>query len=312
MQRFRAMGNNPQQTQQRSVPAYGLPPAKLVPDQTALINQHLPNEVTPLERPFVNFPVTLPKSPLELGATNWQPIPGFTLPYTQMIPIDINTLTALLGLPSIQTLPIGGGGINTPQQMLPPPPPPQMLPIIITQMGPQGAMASSEEVKSLSQVFTGYIIPGMPGILFPSGQSEAVPDGSDILLPAGQAGSNPGNSAQLPLPEGTADATALAGIQKISPAMNDDLSGTANGLHPTPSGFRQPGYGHGVTEDPFAGPTVFIKLNMEPSELREPPTTAARSEDDKILGGHTLAQSLVRGDSHMPLTTRESKLLREP
>ncbi|XP_015276908.1 PREDICTED: amelotin [Gekko japonicus] len=313
LQRYRATGNNPQQTQQRSNPGYGLPPAKLVPDQTALTNQ-LPNEVTPLEWPFINFPVTLPKTPSELGATNWQPVPGFQLlPYSQMAPIDINVLMALLGhrlFPSTQILPGGGDGLNIPQQLLPPP---QILPIILSHMGPQGAVLSSEEAESPSQVFTGLILPGMPGILIPSGQAEAPPDGQEGLLPAGQAGSNPGNSAgQLPFPEGTADATALAGIQKISPAMNDDLSGAATGLHPTPSGFRQPGYEHGVTQDPFAEPTVFIKINMEPSELREPPTTVARPENDKIVGGHTLAQSLVRGDSHMPVTTMESKPLREP
>ncbi|XP_060092362.1 amelotin [Heteronotia binoei] len=313
LQRYRAQGNNPQQTQQRSNPGYGLPPAKLVPDQTALANQH-PNEVAPLEWPFINFPMTLPKTPSELGVNNLQPVPGFQLlPYTQMAPIDLNTLLALLGhrlFPSTQILPAGGDGLNVPQQLLPPP---QILPIIFGNMGPQGAVLSSEEVGSPSQVFTGLILPGMSGILIPSGQSEALPEGPEGLLPAGQAGSNPANSAgQLPFPEGTADATALAGIQKISPAMNDDLSGTANGLHPTPSGFRQPGYDHGYTQDPFAEPTVFIKVNMEPSELREPPTTVARPENDKILGGHTLAQSLVRGDSHMPVTTMETKLLREP
>nr|XP_056704819.1 amelotin [Euleptes europaea] len=308
LQRYRALGNNPQQTQQRSKPVFGLPPAKLVPDQTTLTNQP-PNEATPLEWPFINFPVTLPKIPSELGTTNWQPIPGLNLmPFTQMIPIDINTLATLLGLggfPSTQTFPVAGGGINVPHQLLPPPPP-QILPILFAQMGPQGAVLSSEEGQSPSQVFTGLILPGMQGVLIPSGQAEALPEGQEGFLPAGQAGSNPGNSAgQLPFPEGTADATALAGIQKVSPAIND-------GLYPTPAGFRQPGYDHSVTQDPFGEPTVFVKINMEPSELREPPTTTARPENDKILGGHTLAQSLVRGDSHMPVTTMESKLLREP
>nr|AIS76629.1 amelotin [Tarentola mauritanica] len=311
MQRYRAMGNNPQQTQQRSNPGFGLPPAKLVPDQTALANQ-LPNEVTPLEWPFTNFPMTPPKIPSELGTTNLQHIPGFNLlPFTQMIPLDINTLTTLLGLgglPSTQTLPVGG--VNVPQQLLPPS---QILPIIFAQMGPQGAVLSSEEAQSPSQFFTGLILPGMQGILIPSGQAEALPEGQEGLLPAGQAGSNPANSAgQLPFPEGTADATAPAGIQKVSPGMHDDLSGTANGLNPTPSGFRQPGYDHGATQDPFAERTIFVKLNMEPSELREPPTTMARPEDDNSLVGHTLAQSLVRGDRHMPVTTVVSKLLREP
>uniref|UniRef100_A0ACB8ESH3 Uncharacterized protein n=1 Tax=Sphaerodactylus townsendi TaxID=933632 RepID=A0ACB8ESH3_9SAUR len=318
LQRYRALGNNPQQTQQPSKPAVGLPPAKLVPDQTTLTNP-LPNEATPLEWPFINFPKTLPRIPLDLGTTNLQPMPGLNmpglnmLPYTQMIPIDINTLITLLGLgglPSTQTLPLPGGGMNVPQQLLPPP---QMLPIIFAQMGPQGAVLSSEEMQSQSQVFTGLLLPGMQGVLIPSGQAEALPEGQEGLLPAGQAGSNPGNTAgQLPFPEGTADATALAGIQKVSPEMNDDLRGTANGLYPTPSGFRQPGHDHSVTQYPFVEPTAFVKLNMEPSELREPPTTIARPENDNTLGGHTLAQSLVRGDSHMPVTTVKSKPLREP
>ncbi|XP_054843500.1 amelotin [Eublepharis macularius] len=312
MQRFRAMGNNAQKTQQIPKPGFGLPPAKLVPDQATLTNQ-LPNEISPLE--FINFPMSMPQILSELGTTNLQAVPGFNLlPFTQMVPIDINTLIALLGLgglPSTQTFPVAGGGMNVPQQLLPPQ---QILPIIVAQMGPQGAVLSSEEAQSPSQIFTGLILPGMQGMLIPSSQAGALPEGQEGLLPAGQAGSNPGNSAgQLPFPEGTADATVLAGIQKVSPEMNNDLSEMANGLHPTPSGFRQPGVDYSVTDDPFAEPTIFVKLNMEPSELREPPTTIARLENDKNLSGTiTLAQLLVRGDSHEPITTVESKLLREP
>ncbi|XP_062984587.1 amelotin [Elgaria multicarinata webbii] len=295
MQRYKAMGNIPQQTQPRPNPGAGLPPAKLVPDQNTLTNQ-LPNEITPFESPFANFPVFSSKLPSELGSPNVQNVPAFNLPLTQMLPIDINYLSALLAaLYSAQTLPVTGGGMTVPQQLLPPPP---MFPIIFAQMGPQGAMLSSEEMTP-SQVFTGLLLPGMQGALFPSGQSEALPEGQEELLPAGQAGSNQGNP---PFPEGTA-----AGIQKAVPTMNEGLSEVATGSYPTPSGFRQPGV---VTNSVFAEPTAGMK--MEPRELREPPTSLVRLEKGNNQKHHNPSRSLVRGDSHVPTTTVESKLLKEP
>ncbi|CAI5796694.1 ameloblastin [Podarcis lilfordi] len=153
-------------------------------------------------------------------------------------------------------------------------------------MGPQGAVLSSEEMPPQSQI-VGVLVPG--GGFFPLGQ--ALPEGQEDLLPANQAGSNQGN---LPFPEGTA-----AAIQKISPTASDGLSEVASGLYPTPSGFRQPGP---VTNGVFAEPTA--GMNMEPSELREPPTSLVRlDKDNNGKQQHNLSRSHVRGDSYVPLST---------
>ncbi|XP_077777355.1 amelotin [Podarcis muralis] len=295
MQRYKAMGNNPQQTQQRPRLGPGLPPAKLVPDQNPSVNQ-VPNEVAPLEWTFANFPVTsnFPQNPPELGGPNMQNFPGYNvLPLTQMLPLDLNSLAILLGALTLpQTLPVAGVGTTMPQQLLPPQ---SMLPIIVAQMGPQGAVLSSEEMAPQSQI-VGVLVPG--GGFFPLGQ--ALPEGQEDLLPANQAGSNPGN---LPFPEGTA-----AAIQKISPTASDGLSEVASGLYPTPSGFRQPGpVMNGVFAEPTSG------MNMEPSELREPPTSLIRlDKDNNGKQQHNLSRSHVRGDSYVPLSTVASKPLKEP
>lgn len=293
------MGKTPQQTQLRSKPGSGLPPAKLVPDQNTLTSQ-LPNEVTPFEWPFANFPVILPQNPLDLGAPNVQTFPGFSmLPPLQMLPIDMNYINALIAaLTSMQTFPGTGGGMTVPQQLLPPQP---IFPIIVAQMGPQGAVLSSEEMQPPSQILTGLLVPGMQGGLLPSGQSGALPEGQEGFLPAGQTGSN------LPLPEGTAGVTAPAGLQKIFPTANDDLSDVANGPYPTPSGFQMP---IAVTNEVFA--EYAIKINMEPSELREPPTSAVKLEQDNNQKHHNLSRLLVRGDSYVPTNTVATKSLKEP
>ncbi|XP_066474000.1 amelotin [Tiliqua scincoides] len=299
LQRYRAMGNTPQQTQQRSKLGTGLPPAKLVPDQNTLTSQ-LPNEATPFEWPFANFPVIFPQNPFDLGAPNLQTtFPGFNvLPLPQMLPIDVNYVNALIAaLSSMQTLPGTGGGMTAPQQLLPPQP---ILPIIVAQMGPQGAVLSSEEMQPLSQIFTGLLVPGTQGGLLPSGQSGVLPEGQEGLLPAGQTGSNQGN---LPFPEGTPGMTAPAGLQKIFPTANDDLSDAANGLYPTPSGFRMP---TAMTNDVFAEHAA--KINMEPSELREPPTSVVKLDQDNNQKHHNLS----RGDSYMPTNTVASKPQKEP
>ncbi|XP_015743168.1 amelotin [Python bivittatus] len=287
LQRYRATGNTPQQTQPRPRVVPGLPPAKLVPDMNLPENQ-LPNGVTPFEWPFTNFPVISQLA--EVGGPNLQNFPVFSIPQNQMYPIDWNYLTTLLGiLSTMQALPAAGGGMTIPQQLLPGQP---MLPIIVAQMGPQGAVLSSEEM-SPSQFFTGLLIPGMQGALLPSGQAEPPPEGGEELLPAGQAGSNP---------EGTA-----AGIQKVFPTTTDGLSEIPDELYPTPSGFRQPDVG---TSGMFIQPTVDI--SMEPSELREPPTSLVKLDMGNMQSPHNLSQPLVRGDSHILVNTVASKPLNVP
>eukprot|EP00078_Anolis_carolinensis_P009079 XP_008101901.2 PREDICTED: amelotin [Anolis carolinensis] len=297
MQRYKAQGNVPQQTQQRSNPGIGLPPAKLVPDQHPLAN-HIPSEIPAFERPFANYPILTAQNPQELGSPTLQNFPGFNvLPLTQMVPIDINYLALLLGaLSTTQTQPLPGGGLNIPQQLLPPPQ--SMFPIIFTQMGPQGTVLSSEEMPT-PQVMAAFLLPGLPGGLFPSGQSGALPEDQDELLPAGQVGTNQGN---LPFPESTA-----AGIQKGSPATEDGLNVAPGAFYPTPSGFRQPGV---VTNEVFVEPTGGI--HMEPSELREPPTSLVGLDKGNNQKLQNLSQSPVRGDSYMPMTTTASKPLKAP
>lgn len=145
--------------------------------------------------------------------------------------------------------------------------------------------------------------------MLPSGQAEALPEGQEGPLPAGQAGSNPGNSAGLPFPEDTAGGTAV-GIQKVSPTTYDGPNDAAVGFYPTPSGFRKLGADNGVTSNVFAEPTD--SMNMEPSELREPPTSTTRLNTDNTQSHRNVVRSLVRGDSHAPTSTVASKLWKEP
>ncbi|XP_070592956.1 amelotin [Erythrolamprus reginae] len=252
--RYISINNTPQQAQSRQRAV--LPPAKLIPDPNIPGNQP----------PNVNFPV-------------------ISLPQNQVFPIDMNYLSTLLGiLSTMQTLPMVGGGMTVPQQLTPGQ---AMLPIIVTQMGPQGAVLSSEEM-SPSQFFTGLLVPGMQGAMFPSGQAEPPPEGQDGFLPVGQAN-----------PEGTA-----AGIQKVFPT--DGLTEFPGELYPTPSGFRQPDAG---TSGMFVEPTADI--NMEPNELREPPTSV-KFEMGNMQSPQNLSQSLVRGDSPIPMNTVAGRPLNVP
>lgn len=153
-------------------------------------------------------------------------------------------------------------------------------------------------------MFTGLVISGPQGGLLPSGQTGALPEGQEGLLPAGQTGFNQGN---LPFPEGTAGVTVPAGIQRIFPTANENLSEAENGPYPTPSGFRLPG---AVTNDVFA--EYSVNINMEPSELREPPATVVTLDQDNTQKQHNLSQLPVRGDSYVPMNTMASKSLKEP
>ncbi|KAJ7335323.1 hypothetical protein JRQ81_013264 [Phrynocephalus forsythii] len=287
MQKYRAQGNVPQQTQQRPNPGVGLPPAKLVPDQPPLASQ-VPNEqFIPFGWPNLpGLPVLPAQTQLEQNAA------GFSvLQLPQMFPLDVNYVVALLSaLSGTETLPLAGGGLTVPAS--------PMLPIIFTQMGPQGQVLSSEEMPP-SQVFAGVLLPGTQGGLLPAGQSGSFPEGQEGLLPAGQTGTNQGG---LPLPEGTA-----AGIQKASPATSDLLNDPMGGPYPTPSGFRKPS---AVTNAVFVEPTGSI--NMEPSELREPPTTLVRPDTSDNQKHQKLFPTILRGDHYMATTTIKSKPWKAP
>lgn len=74
-----------------------------------------------------------------------------------------------------------------------------MLPIIVAQLGAQGALLSSEELPLASQIFTGLLIhPLFPGAIPPSGQAGTKPDVQNGVLPTRQAGAKAVNQGTTP------------------------------------------------------------------------------------------------------------------
>ncbi|XP_032772672.1 amelotin [Rattus rattus] len=183
-----------------------------------------------------------------LGAPATKPTPGQVTPLTQQQPnqvfpsISLIPLTQLLTLGSdlplfnpatmphgTQTLPFTLGPLNGQQQLQP-----QMLPIIVAQLGAQGALLSSEELPLASQIFTGLLIhPLFPGAIQPSGQTGAKPDVQNGALPTRQAGASPANQATTP--------------GHTTPAVTDDDDYEMS----TPAGLRRATHTtEGTTMDP--------------------------------------------------------------
>ncbi|XP_006896905.1 PREDICTED: amelotin [Elephantulus edwardii] len=174
-------------------PALGLPQAKLVPDQTTLLNQQQPNQV------FTS-----------LGL----------IPLTQLLTLgsDLHLLNPSTGLAAgAQTLPLNLGALTVQQQLQS-----QMLPIIVAQLGAQGVILSSEELPVAPQIFAGLLIqPLYPGAILPTSQAGATPELQEGTLPAGQTGVNPAIQRtpedHLPTPTGTDDVfggTTPASLQR--------------------------------------------------------------------------------------------------
>ncbi|XP_064142376.1 amelotin [Loxodonta africana] len=68
----------------------------------------------------------------------------------------------------------------------------RLLPIIVAQLGAQGAILSSEELPMAPQIFAGLLIqPLFPGAILPTSLAGATPEVQEGILPAGQAGLNP-------------------------------------------------------------------------------------------------------------------------
>ncbi|XP_075399678.1 amelotin [Tenrec ecaudatus] len=174
-------------------PARGLPPGKLAPEQSTLLNPQQPNQVFP----SLSF-----------------------IPLNQMLTLgsDLQLVNTATGMgPGPQALPVNLGGVTVQQQLQP-----QMLPIFVAQLGTQGAILSSEELPVAPQVFTGLLIhPWFPGTFLPTSQAGSTPEGQDGTLPAGQAAANPAiqgtPEGHLPTPSGTdylSGVTAPAGLQR--------------------------------------------------------------------------------------------------
>uniref|UniRef100_G3T9Q7 Amelotin n=1 Tax=Loxodonta africana TaxID=9785 RepID=G3T9Q7_LOXAF len=144
-------------------PALGLSAAKLVPDQATLLNQQQPNQVFPS---------------LSL------------IPLTQLLTLgsDLQQLNPATGMaPGTQTFPLNLGRLTIKQQLQS-----QLLPIIVAQLGAQGAILSSEELPMAPQIFAGLLIqPLFPGAILPTSLAGATPEVQEGILPAGQAGLNP-------------------------------------------------------------------------------------------------------------------------
>ncbi|XP_043829200.1 amelotin [Dromiciops gliroides] len=185
-----------QQAQQQVYPGMGFPPANLVLDQPTLLTPQQPNQLFP---------------------------PLGQIPLTQMFSLgtDMQLINPATGLvPSIQILPMTLTDTNTAQQT----PPQQMLPIIVAQIGAQGALLSSEELPMAPQIFTGLLIqPLGTGVMLPTGQERTDANTQDAALPAGQIGGNPiiwgTPEGQLPTPSGPDDvfeATIPVGIQRTT------------------------------------------------------------------------------------------------
>nr|AIS76627.1 amelotin [Caiman crocodilus] len=286
MRLYSSLGNIPQQTQQQVNPGLGLPPAQLLPDQTALLAQQA-NQVFPT----LNF-----------------------IPLTRVWPFgaDINLVNgAAGGVPITQTLPTGAGGANTPHLV----PQQGVLPLILGQMGPQGLGVSSEEMQTDAQILAGLILLGLQGFL-QANQASINSEGPDIVFPAGQTGMNQGAPGQLPSPEGTADvsgATLPAGIKKGSQTP-ESITEAASGVYTTPPGFRQLD-SEQVTDASFAEPAIL--LNMEANEIQAPPTTDIGTGTINSINLQTqgyvnqIGVSPVRGDRALPLANRDVRALRE-
>uniref|UniRef100_A0A4X2KNT1 Amelotin n=1 Tax=Vombatus ursinus TaxID=29139 RepID=A0A4X2KNT1_VOMUR len=142
------------------------------------------------------------------------------IPLTQMFSLqtDMQLINPATGLvPSIQILPMTLADTNIAQQVSP-----QMLPIIVAQIGAQGALLSSEELPMTPQIFTGLLIqPFGTGAMLPTGQERIDANTQDTALPVGQIGGNPAfwetPEGQFPTPSGPDDvfeATVPVGIQR--------------------------------------------------------------------------------------------------
>ncbi|XP_055967142.1 amelotin [Sorex fumeus] len=206
--------------------ALGLPPINLVPDQ-ATLNQQQSNQVFPS---------------LSL------------IPLNQILTLgsDLQLLNSPAGItPGAQTLPLSLGALNGQQQLQP-----QMLPVIVAQLGAQGAILSSEELPVASSLFTGLVFqPLFQGTILPN--SKINPDVHNGILPAGQARPNPAlhGTPEGPLP---------------TPSVIDDDFGVT-----TPAGIPR---GLRLTEETTTeSPEVFAEpLNL--SNLREQEAIASRPE----------------------------------
>ncbi|XP_072479189.1 amelotin [Notamacropus eugenii] len=287
MRMYPVQGLGQQQAQQQFVPGMGLPPANLVLDQSALLTPQQPNQLFPA-----------------LGQ----------IPLTQMFSLgtDMQLINPAAGLvPSIQIIPMTLTDANTPQQVSP-----QVLPVIVAQIGTQGALLSSEELPMAPQIFTGLLIqPFGTGAMLPTGQEKINANAQDTALPAGQTGGNPifwgAPEGQFPTPSGPDDvfeATIPDGIQRTAEGSTTEAP---NGgffqtrkmlLGPKKTAMRQT----------FLGDLSAL-ADVNPNNTRELPSSASEltptggnlmipliaPQDPDSTTSPTML--ILRGDTHLPM-----------
>ncbi|XP_020844182.2 amelotin [Phascolarctos cinereus] len=193
---YPVQGLGQQPPQQQFHPGLGLPPANLVLDQPTLLSSQQPDQL-------------------------FSALGQIALTHMFSLGTDMQLINPATGLvPSIQILPMTLADTNTAQQVSPQ----QVLPIIVAQIGAQGALLSSEELPTAPQIFTGFLIqPFGTGAMLPTGQERIDANTQDTALPAGQIGGNPAfwgtPEGQFPTPSGPDDvfeATVPVGIQRTT------------------------------------------------------------------------------------------------
>ncbi|XP_068954935.1 amelotin [Petaurus breviceps papuanus] len=291
MRMYPVQGLGQQQAQQQFLPGMGLPPANLVLDQPTLLTPQQPNQLFP-----------------SLGQ----------IPLTQMFSLgtDMQLINPSTGLvPSLQILPMTLADTNIAQQVSPQ----QMLPIIVAQIGAQGALLSSEELTTAPQIFTGLLIqPLGTGAMLPTGQERINANTQDAAIPAGQIGGNPafwGNpEGQFPTPSGPDDvfeATIPVGIQRTAEGSTTEApNGGFFQTHKMPLGPNKTA--EGSMRHTFLGDLSAL-ADMNPSNTRELPSSTSEltptggnlmipliaPQDPDSTTSPTML--ILRGDTHLPM-----------
>ncbi|XP_069086382.1 amelotin isoform X1 [Pleurodeles waltl] len=313
MQLYNMLGNTPEQTQQQVHPGHGLPPAQLIPDMTAQQTQQQLSQFQPSENVFGNLPILPPLSmPPGFPQSPGNQPPG-VMPYPQALPMNVGEMTVH-------------------HSMFPHPH--HLFPLIITQMGQQGLLMSSEEMPFLPQVFAGVIMPpfgpilpalpvlpgvpafaGLPG-LPPLLQGAARPAaGAGISLdeqeaiPMGQAGLNPNKQRETASPapgvtpaQDTGEVLAVtvpAGLRKG--VTGTDSAGLLQTFTP-PAGLRQFPT-ESATEVMFVEPTGLV-TETSPDGVDERLPHSYRPQNQRF-------NSVARGDQNLAMAVPDLKPLRK-
>ncbi|XP_078533595.1 amelotin isoform X2 [Lissotriton helveticus] len=316
MQMYNMLGNTPEQTQQVN-PGHGLPPAQLIPDMTAQQTQQL-NQFQPFENVFGNLPMLPPLSmPPGFPQSPGNQQPG-VMPYPQALPMNVGEMT-----------------VHHPMF----PHPHHLFPLIITQMGQQGMLLSSEEMPLVPQVFAGVIMPHYGSVLpaYPVLPGMSAFPGLSVLPPLLQGAARPAAEAEISLDEQAAVPMGQAGSNLNK---RGETSSAAPGVTPAqdtgevlavtvPAGVRK-----GVTEGSLTGPgsAGLLQTFTPPAGLRqfstdsatevmfvEPTGVVTETSPDAVDERHPHSyrpqnqgfNSLGRGDQNLAMAVPDLKPLRK-